>query len=137
MALEAQKVTQEKGREVLVSALEAKPGEVIEYRATYTNRGTEPVREVWATLPIPAGLEFMPPSAAPAKLLASLDGKAYAPTPLMRREQTPAGIEVLREVPASEYRFLRWSLGTMPAKQSRTVSARARVAPVAVAAAIR
>lgn len=137
IALEANKVTHEKGREVLVPAEKAKPGEVIEYRATYTNASTEAVREVWATLPIPAGLEFLPPSARPAALLASIDGQAFAPAPLMRREKTPAGLEVLREVPASEYRFLRWSLGTLPAKSSRTVAARARVAEAAVAAAVR
>lgn len=137
IALQAHKVTEQKGREVLVVAQEAKPGEVIEYRATYTNRGAESVREVWATLPIPVGLELILPSVAPAKLLASTDGKAFAPVPLMRREKNAAGAEVLREVPASEYRQLRWSLGTMPAKQSRTVVARARVADSAIAATVR
>lgn len=137
VALSAHRVTEHEGREVLVVAKEAKPGEVIEYRATYTNRGVESVREVWATLPIPAGLELLMPSVAPAKLLASTDGKAFAPAPLVRRERDASGIEVLRPVPAAEYRALRWSLGTLPAKQSRTVVARARVAPVAIAAAVR
>ena len=137
IALQANKVTQEKGREALVPADQAKPGEVIEYRATYTNSSAQTVRDVWATLPIPAGLELLPPSAAPAQWLASIDGKAFAPAPLMRRERTPAGIEVLREIPASEYRYLRWSLGTLPAKQSRTVAARARVTESAVAASVR
>lgn len=137
VSLSAHQVTQQDGREALGPADKAKPGDVLEYRAVYRNTSAEPVRELWATLPIPAGLEYLPRTAAPTQLLASLDGTAYAPVPLMRRERTPQGVEVVRAVPASEYRFLRWSLGTLPARQARTVSARARVAPVAVAAAVR
>lgn len=137
VALRAHKVTEQKGREVLVDAQEAKPGEVIEYRATYTNRSAESVREVWATLPIPAGLELQLPSVAPSQLLASTDGRTFAPVPLMRRERDASGAMVMRAVPASEYRSLRWSLGTLPAKGSRTVVARARVADAPLAASVR
>jgi hypothetical protein len=41
---------------------------------------------------------------------------------------------VVQEVPVSEYRALRWSLGALPSRNQRTVSARVRVEPAAVAA---
>ena len=47
------------------------------------------------------------------------------------------GREVVRPVPATEYRWLRWNLGTLGPNAARTVSARMRVEPVAVAATTR
>ena len=132
-ALTAQRVSVTHGHETLVPAEKARPGDVLEYHAVYRNDGAKPVRELVATLPIPGGLEYLPSTAAPAVMLASLDGAAFSPVPLMRKQRTADGREVLREVPSSEYRALRWSLGTLGARASRTVSARARVAPLAVA----
>ncbi len=134
VTLQATRVTTTNSREVLASAAQAKPGEILEYRATYQNDGKRDVRQLMATLPIPAGVEYLPRTAAPAVVLASLDGKAFAAVPLTRKERTADGREVIREIPTSEYRFLRWAVGTLPAKQNRTVTARVRVAPLAVAA---
>lgn len=134
VTLQAARVTMTNSREVLVSAAQAKPGEILEYRAVYTNDGKRDVRQLMATLPIPVGVEYLPRTAAPAVVLASLDGKSYAAVPLTRKERTADGRDVIRAIPASEYRFLRWAVGTLPAKQARTVKARVRVSPVAVAA---
>ena len=134
VALTAQRVTVVDGRETFASAYEAKPGEVLLYRATCTNDGPKAVHSVLTTLPIPAGLEYLPRTAAPAVVQASLDGKTFAPVPLVRRVRGADGREVVQEVPPSEYRFLRWSVGTLAPKAARTVTARARVAPVQVAA---
>ena len=134
VTLQANRVTTTNGREVLVSAAQAKPGETLEYRAVYTNQGKQDVRQLMATLPIPAGVEYLPRTAAPATVFASIDGKTYAAVPLTRKERTADGREEIREIPVSEYRFLRWAVGTLPAKQAATVTARMRVAPVAVAA---
>lgn len=131
VALTSQRVTLVDGKEVLVSADRARPGDVIEYRAVYRNDGPTAVRELDATLPVPNGLEYLPKTAAPAVVLASTDGRTFAPIPLVRRTRTADGREVVREVPLSEYRALRWSLGTLAAKESRTVRARVRVAPLA------
>lgn len=133
VTLQAARVTTSNDREVLVPADQAKPGEVLEYRAVYTNDGKRDVRQLMATLPIPSGVEYLPRTAAPAVVLASLDGVTFAAVPLTRRERTADGREVIREIPASEYRFLRWPVGTLAARQSRTVTARVRVVPVAVA----
>ena len=43
------------GKEVLVPAANAAPGDVIEYRVTYTNRGKAAVTGVEASLPVPPG----------------------------------------------------------------------------------
>jgi len=131
VALVSQRVTLVKGKEVLVSAEKARPGDVIEYRAVYRNDGSAPVRELDATLPVPNGLEYLPKTAAPAVVLASTDGRTFATVPLVRKTRTADGREVVREVPLSEYRALRWSIGTLAAKEARTVRARMRVAPLA------
>ena len=53
-------------KEKLLEAKSAKPGEVIEYQVTYTNKGKTPVRDLFATLPIPEPLSTYcaPPAAA-------------------------------------------------------------------------
>ncbi len=122
------------GQERLASADHAKPGEVIEYQARYTNSGRSGVRQMVATLPIPAGTQYLPATAAPQAALASVDGQHFEAIPLKRRVRLADGSEVTRDVPFSEYRYLRWTLGDMPAGGSRTVTARVRVenGPLAV-----
>lgn len=138
ISLTAHRISVERGQEVRVSAERTKPGDVIEYDATYANAGSAPVSGVLATLPVPAGLEFLPKTASPARLEASLDGRTYAPVPLTRRVKRPDGKEEVREVPAAEYRSLRWTIGSLAPKQRTHVSARMRVAPLeSVAAAAR
>jgi len=132
--LTAQRVTKAQGKEVLVAADEAKPGELIEYRALYRNDGTGEARGLMATLPIPHGTQYVAGSALPRRVEASLDGRAFAPVPLKRTVKTPDGRTVVQEVPVAEYRTLRWPLGALPARDQRTVTARVRVEPVPVAA---
>lgn len=132
VALTAQKVTESNGHELLVAAEKAKPGEVLEYRAVYRNGGTRDVRDLVATLPLPQGVELLAKTANPPATLASLDGRTFAPVPLTRTERTADGRTVTRDVPLAEYRALRWSIGTLGAKQSCIVAARVRIAPVAV-----
>src|SRR5215204_7393153 len=85
VTLKAQKVLRTKeGREVLQMADRAMPGEIIQYDAVYKNESRSSVHRLEPTLPIPAGLEYIPDSAKPAPTRASLDGKTFAPVPLMR-----------------------------------------------------
>jgi uncharacterized repeat protein (TIGR01451 family) len=132
--LDAQRVTVTDGKATFSPATQTRPGDLIEYRATYTNTGAQPARQVLATLPVPTGMDFVGHTALPVKLEASLDGRTYAAVPLVRRVKQADGREVVRTVPASEYRWLRWSLGTLGSNSARTVSARMRVQPVPVAA---
>jgi uncharacterized repeat protein (TIGR01451 family) len=126
--LTAHRVTKDaRGAEALAPADQAKPGELLEYRAHYKNAGTGTAKGLTATLPIPRGTQYVPGTALPGRVEASLDGKTFAPIPLVRKVKTKSGRTVLREVPVSEYRALRWPIGTLPANQSRTVAARVRV----------
>ena len=125
--LEARKVVRDaEGRESLAPADAVKPGETIEYVATYRNTGKQPVTGLAATLPIPANTELIAASARPANAQASLDGRAYSPTPLKRRVVRD-GRSVEEDVPAREYRFLRWFPGELGGEKSLSFTARVRV----------
>jgi len=133
--LAAMKITKgADGKESATPATNAKPGEVLEYRTTYTNNGKDRVTKVEATLPVPAGLEYLPGTASPAGALASLDGKTYQQIPLKRKVKQADGKIVEQEVPPGEYRSLRWNLGEMNAGQASLVSARMQLSPVITAA---
>ena len=121
------------GKEILEPAERAAPGDVIEYRATYTNRTKDTVRNLVATLPVPRETVYEANSARPAGVLAS-SGGTYGPVPLKRTVRGADGREVERDVPLSEYRSLQWSVGQLAAGASTTVSARMRLVPVGVAA---
>jgi uncharacterized repeat protein (TIGR01451 family) len=121
------------GKEVLAAGDQAKPGELLEYLAVYRNAGDASVQKLMATLPIPQGMEYVPQTAVPAPVMASVDGKTYSPVPLKRKVRLTDGREVVRDVPASEYRFLRWAIGTLPGRQEQAVRARVRVAPLVAA----
>ena len=115
------------GKEVLIAGDQAKPGEVLEYQARYTKESRDGVRQLMATLPIPDGMEYLPRTAVPAQVQASLDGSSYAPVPLRRKVKLADGREVMRDVPASEYRWLRWTLGSLEGNGQELVRARVRV----------
>lgn len=128
VTLKAQKVLRSKdGKEVLQVADRAMPGEVIQYDALYMNQSANSVRHLEPTLPIPAGLEYIADSAKPAPSRASLDGKTFAPIPLMRPVTLANGETKQEAVPLAEYRALRWELGDLDAGKSALVSARARL----------
>ena len=125
--LEARKVTSAAdGKEGYTSAAEAKPGDVIEYVATYRNTTTQPIRSLDATLPLPDQTEFVPGSSKPQGARASLDGKVYAAMPLTRKVKRD-GRDLDEPVAPREYRFLRWHADTLGPQESRTYSARVRV----------
>ena len=127
VVLEAYRVTTDAaGAEQFDLAKAAYPGDVVEYRAHYTNDGSETLSDVQAVLPIPDNTVYLPATAMPAHVEASLDGKTYEPVPLQRRVVAADGTESVELVPASEYRFLRFGLGDLGA--DATALAKARVA---------
>ena len=112
------------GTEQLQDAASVKPGDVVEYKATYTNNTGKAVTGLVANLPIPEGLEYLPKSAKPGATLvkaATKDG-VFAAEPLVH---TVAGKTV--PVAYGDYRSLRWTLGQLPANGVTAVSARAKV----------
>jgi len=115
-------------KETLVDGKDVKPGEIIEYQVTYTNKGKAPVSNLTANLPIPEGTEFLRASAKPVLgAKASLGDGKFDPIPLKRKVKTPDGKEVEQEVPLVQYRVLQWSLGELAPGKSAIVSARVRL----------
>lgn len=114
---------------------QVRPGEVIEYEARYVNGSAKAAQNVQLTLPVPAGgLQYLPKSGSSMPVqMASLDGVRFEPVPLRRQVQRADGRRVLEDVPLAEYRYLRWSLGDLPAGAQRTVRARMQLPALAVA----
>ena len=114
------------GREALVPATGVRPGDVIEYAATYRNTGRAPITGVQATVPIPPNTEYVAGSANPQDAKASVDGVTYAAMPL-KRQVVRDGKTVDELVPTREYRYLRWSAPQVAGEKSVTFTARVRV----------
>lgn len=133
IALTAQQVVRDAaGVETLKDHAAVEPGQLVQYTATYHNRSVLPLRNLAPTLPIPAGMEFVPGSASPAPQLASLDGKNFEPYPIRHTHRLADGREVIVEVPASAYRALRWAAGELAPGFTLVTTARARVATTVV-----
>lgn len=124
--LAARKVVVVDGRDTFADANAARPGDVIEYLATYRNTGSGPITGLQATVPIPGNTEFVPGSARPAGARASLDGRTFADIPL-KRVVTRNGQRIEEQVPYREYRYLRWTAGTLESGKSLVYTARVRV----------
>jgi uncharacterized repeat protein (TIGR01451 family) len=125
--LEARKVeVAADGKESFSPAEAAKPGDVLEYTATYRNTTNSPIANLEATLPIPPQTELVAGSVRPANAKASLDSARFADMPLKRKAMKD-GREVEEAVALSEYRALRWYPGALAPNQMLTFTARVRV----------
>jgi hypothetical protein len=125
--LEARKVTRgADGREALVSADSARPGDVIEYAATYRNVSREPIRKLEPTLPIPGHTEYVPESQRPRNVRASLDARDFGAIPL-KRKAVRNGRQVEEDVPYRDYRYLRWAPVDLGPNAIMTFTARVRI----------
>jgi len=127
VTLVANKVMKSNGTEVQMSGQTAKPGDTIEYVADYRNTDKSNVRSVVATLPVPAGMEYLPDTESPRPALASTDGAHFSAIPLKRTVRNVTGQPKEELVPYSEYRTLRWNLGEISGGGSKTVKARVKV----------
>ncbi|MEN6549686.1 MAG: hypothetical protein ABFE07_26870 [Armatimonadia bacterium] len=124
--LDVLKVTVDnKGVEQFTPATRVYPGEVLEYRLSYTNREAYAMTKVAATLPLPQGTCYLKNSATPAPQMASQDAVKFSPIPLKRKVTSPSGQVSEVEVPASEYLALRWIIDSL--KPGKPVQLLARV----------
>jgi hypothetical protein len=126
--LDRRKVVIFAGKESLQNASTAKPGDVLQDLATYTNKSSRVLSGVEATLPVPANTELMLNSVSPSTAHASVDGTNFFAMPLKRKVKQANGVEVEQAVALSEYRYLRWYPGELGPKQSIVFSAQFRVA---------
>ena len=122
------------GKETRESAAQAKPGDVIEYTATYINRGKAAVKNVVATLPIPNDTEYVGASALPANAQAATSDGVYQAMPLKRKIKQADGKEVEQDVPLAEYRTLRWQVGELAPGKEFVAAARVRLSTTPVTA---
>jgi uncharacterized repeat protein (TIGR01451 family) len=116
--------------EISGAATTAKPGDVLEYSARYANRGDAAADKLSPTMPIPVGTEYVPAGTSPKPTHASLDAVTYAPIPLRRKERGADGQMHDVDVPLSEYRALKWSVGTLAAGGEVVIRARVRITQV-------
>ena len=117
MQLQAHKIIKKPdGQSVSVAALNAKAGETVQYRATYTNVTNQPIKDVAVTLPIPANMTFTG-EAQPSSAQATIDGKNYSDMPLIRKEKGK-----IVKIPLTEYKALRWNIKWLPANKTANVS---------------
>lgn len=115
------------GGEKLKNDVAVDPGDVVQYTAVYTNHSSRPLRQVAPTLPIPVGLELIPETTSIAPALASVDGKKFEPYPIRRTQKLADGRETQVEVPASDYRALRWNPSDLAPGTALKITVRARV----------
>ena len=126
--LERTKIVIIDNKESRSSAATAKPGEILEDTATYTNKSAAALKGLEATLPVPVNTELVMGSVSPANARASTDGENFSTIPLTRKIKQANGVEVEQAVPLSEYRYLRWYPGELAAQKSLAFSARFKVA---------
>ncbi len=121
------KIVMVDGKETMQSAAIAKPGEILEEVATYTNKSKSPIGKLEATLPIPPNTELLVASVRPGNAKASIDGSQFFALPLKRKVKQAKGVEAEQLIPMGEYKYLRWYPGELGAEKSVVFSARFKV----------
>jgi uncharacterized repeat protein (TIGR01451 family) len=119
------------GKETVAAADKVSPGDLLEYKVRYVNKGAGPAKNLVVTLPIPQGLELAPATDNPKGALGSLDGQRFEPMPIKRSVKQADGKEILQDVPLAQYRALRWQVEQLDAGKSANFSARAKVESLA------
>ena len=133
-ALEAYIVTEtEDGSENIEPAESVIPGDVIEYRISYSNNGENSISGLVVTGPVPSGVEYVGESAAseePHNLEVSTDnGETWQVEPVMRTVTDEESGEAREEVvPPTEYTHVRWvSVNPMDPEETQQYRYRVRV----------
>ena len=117
------------GKEIATITSEVTPGDLIEYRVSYTNNDAGAITALQPMLPIPTGMEFVKDSARPAIISASVSstGTDFQSLPLTRQVRRPDGTVVTEEVPAREFRRLKWMVESLDVGESVILVARVKV----------
>lgn len=104
----------DKGLEKFVEAKESEPGDIIEYRLTYSNSGDKAIPGLNVTGPVPAGTAYVAGSGmtgVTADFRVSIDGgKNWENEPVVRTRVKPDGTVEEYVVTADKYTHIRWFL---------------------------
>ena len=120
--------TPAEGTNVMVS----RPGDLIEYRLSFTNNTTGSVRDVVFDDPIPEGLVYVAGSAGAEREDVSVEfsidgGSSYDANPVIEVQE--AGAMVRRPAPPDRYTHVRWNvLGAVSVDEEVQAVFRARIA---------
>ncbi|WP_342618129.1 hypothetical protein [Rhodoferax sp. GW822-FHT02A01] len=117
----------EKGEEQFQSADFVKPGDVIEYRLTYHNKGQTAAKDLSINLPVPDGAVYMARSASPQGVQAATKDGRFDAEPLKRVVVAADGKSKVEPVPYGEYRAIRWKVAELPAGKEATAKARIQI----------
>jgi uncharacterized repeat protein (TIGR01451 family) len=110
----------------------SRPGDVIEYRISFTNTTSGAVRDVVFDDPVPQGLVYVLGSAGSERddvqVEFSIDGGgSYQSTPEIEVQEATGTVR--RPAPAERYTHVRWTvLGVVPAGEAVQAVFRARIA---------
>ena len=132
LTIEAENITAQAGERPGVAPGASLPGDVIEYRLTFTNHQDGPISDVVLNDPIPEGLVFVPGSVtasrADLRIEYSIDaGATWSEAPEVEVEV--AGESVRRAAPPEAYTHVRWTVtGAVNPGAQVTARFRARVA---------
>lgn len=113
-------VATEGGKAEWVAGQEAKPGDLLQYTAVYTNEGQGRLTGIKAVIPIPSEVTCMPETAQPTPTEASLDGVEFLPWEVVLAAVADA------QNPVS-IRSVRWSVSELPTGAKFEASVRAKV----------
>ena len=130
--MESYLVTSKDGKEVVEEAEQASPGDIVEYRLTYTNNGDQPLSGLIITGPIPANTVYLENSAATqvnADFTVSIDnGDSFQAEPITKTITGENGQSKNVEVSPSDYTQVRWQpKGSLQPDQVQEYRYRVRV----------
>jgi uncharacterized repeat protein (TIGR01451 family) len=125
--LTAYRVDTVQGKPVLKPAVQANPGDTVEYTAVYTNKGQNAAQHLQATVPIPVGTQLLENTAKPLAAQGSTDGVNFSALPLKQKVLLANGAYRQELVALDQYRALRWDVGTVAPSKEVAVSLRVRI----------
>ncbi len=101
------------GSERFAPAEDVQPGDLMEYRLSFQNKGAESLSGLTITGPVPANTEYVSWSASgnsPHRYLVSVDGgESFEAEPVTRVQVAADGTRREVEIPPSQYTHLRWN----------------------------
>ena len=105
--------TDAKGVETIKQTRTAEPGQVMEYRLSFSNNGEDAVKGLKIVDPIPSQTTFIPQSDSTdvtADFEVSIDGgKTFETEPVLRIETRADGSQIEITIPPEQYTHLRWN----------------------------